>query len=108
MSGVATTLESIEASVLEGLREMKKEAVDSFHADVMGFYHAVDWSERWLLGVAALHVLTWSLVIFTRRSYETQMVLLIVIRAPSSEEQCERRTTTHMSVACHALMFNRR
>eukprot|EP00966_Prymnesium_polylepis_P134620 3111417-Prymnesium_polylepis.7 len=61
---------------------MKKEAADSIYADVMGFYHAVDWSERWLLGLAAFHLVIWCLAIGTRKTYEVQMVLLVVIRAP--------------------------
>ena len=82
ISGAAKSLEDIETAVGDSLRKMKKEAVDSIYADVMGFYHAVDWSERWLLGLAAFHVAIWCLAIGTRKTYEVQMVLLVVIRAP--------------------------
>ena len=52
-----------------------------FYADVMGFYHAVDWTERWLLVLGAFHALFWVAAILTRRFEELQMVLLVLIRA---------------------------
>lgn len=52
----------------------------SFYADAMGFVHAIDWSERWLLGLLALHLVIWVLAISLRQSHDMQMVLLVVIR----------------------------
>ena len=54
-------------------------AYNDFYNDAMGFYHAIDWSERWLLGLGAFHLLVWLVVIATRKSHDAQMVLLLVI-----------------------------
>ena len=51
-------------------------AYRDFKNDVLGFAHAVDWSERWLLGLAAFHVLMWIVMIVTRKSHDAQMALL--------------------------------
>ena len=53
----------------------------SLYEDMMGFYHAVDWSEPWLRAVGLFHVLVWAYIICTRRFTEVQMVLLFVVRA---------------------------
>ena len=82
MSGMAATLEEAQASVLESLQKMKKEAADSMYNDAVGFYHAVDWSQSWLRALAAFHAVMWLACLLTRRSYEAQMVLLVVIRTP--------------------------
>ena len=50
-------------------------------SDFMGFVHAIDWSERWLLALGAYHIFIWSLVVALRRSQDAQMVLLFVILA---------------------------
>ena len=51
----------------------------SFMADVTGFYHAVDWSERWLLGLAAFHVLVWTIAVGFRHYDNVQIVLLLAV-----------------------------
>ena len=53
----------------------------SLYDDAMGFYHAVDWTERWLHAVGLFHLLVWVCIVATRRFTEVQMVLLFVIRA---------------------------
>ena len=66
--------------MLASLRQMRQNATQgSFVDDVLGFYHAIDWSERWLLGLGAFHLLVWLVVIATRKSHDAQMVLLLVI-----------------------------
>jgi hypothetical protein len=106
-ASAADTLAGIEEMVMRQLRGMQEEGLQSFYSDVMGFYHAVNWSERWLLGLAALHVIIWSTMILTRRSNDAQMVLLILIRAlpafgpsslfghASSRGSATRRTHAH-------------
>jgi len=63
------------------LRSMKglNATETTFYEDAVGFYHAVDWSERWIQALGAFHLVAWLLVFFTRRQNEMQMVLLIVI-----------------------------
>ena len=51
----------------------------SLVADVLGFYHAVDWSEPWLRGLAAFHVLVWIVAVAFRRWDNVQMLLLVGI-----------------------------
>ena len=53
---------------------------DQLYVDVMGFYHAIDWHEWWLLVLAAFHALVWTIVVITRSSDEFQMALLVAIR----------------------------
>ncbi|KAL3909903.1 MAG: hypothetical protein SGPRY_009258 [Prymnesium sp.] len=71
------TPEELEAAVLSGVKRMGEEGLSSLHSDVMGFLHAVDWAERWLLPLALFHLIVWSAVIGTRRSYEAQSCLLM-------------------------------
>ena len=59
-------------------------AARDFYSDVMGFVHAVDWSERWLLTLLAFHSFVWMLVILTRKWNDFQMAMLVIIRAQSS------------------------
>lgn len=75
-----SSLEALEASILKSLQNIRQEALPSLYADVMGFYHAIDWSERWLLALASFHLVVWGLVYRTRRSYEIQMGLFVAIR----------------------------
>ena len=84
---------------MKGLRSMQREGQEgarSFYSDVMGFVHAVDWTERWLLGLAALHVITWSALILSRRSNDLQMVLLLVIRAYHALAALNQPTQRHL------------
>ena len=66
--------------LLGGANNFTSNLTSTVYADVMGFYHAVDWSERWLLGLGAFHVFVWALAILTRNADEMQMVLLVAIR----------------------------
>ncbi|CAN0397629.1 unnamed protein product, partial [Scytosiphon promiscuus] len=40
---------------------------------------AVDWSERWIQGILAFHVLMWICFIATRKSFGAQIGLFVVI-----------------------------
>jgi hypothetical protein len=51
----------------------------SFMTDMLGFYHAVDWSEPWLRGLAVFHILVWTIAIAFRRWDNVQMLLLVSI-----------------------------
>lgn len=54
-------------------------AARDFQSDVLGFFHAIDWSERWLLYLAAFHTVVLALTVSLRRSHNAQMVLLVGI-----------------------------
>ena len=90
MGDSATPLGSI-ADVLRGANFTAASA--DFYSDVLGFYHAVDWSERWLLVLGAFHVFVWIVTVLLRRADEVQMVLLVLIRAhrPASPHPRSRK-----------------
>ena len=52
---------------------------DDFYNDMMGFAHAIDWTERWLIGLGAFHFLVLLLVVALRHSQDAQMVMLVTI-----------------------------
>ena len=56
-----------------------QDAAHDFYNDVMGFVHAIDWSERWLLALGGFHTLVWILALASRRNHDAQMVLLVCI-----------------------------
>ena len=72
---------NLEAAMLNSLRSMRQNATGSFVDDVMGFYHAIDWSERWLLALLFFHLCVWLVVVGTRRHNTVQMVLLVALLA---------------------------
>ena len=54
-------------------------AAHDLYNDVMGFGHAIDWSERWLIGLGAFHATVWLVMIASRRNNDVQMGLLVLI-----------------------------
>lgn len=54
-------------------------AANDFYSDMMGFFHAIDWTEQWLLGLGGFHLTLWILTIALRNSHDAQMVLLLLI-----------------------------
>ena len=73
---------NLEAGMLASLRQMRQNATQgSFVDDVLGFYHAIDWSERWLLALLCFHLCVWLVVVGTRRHNTVQMVLLVALLA---------------------------
>lgn len=73
---------NLEAGMLASLRSMRQNATQgSFVDDVLGFYHAIDWSERWLLALLLFHLCVWLVVVGTRRHNTVQMVLLVALLA---------------------------
>ena len=80
-----STLERVLSQAGNFTKEMSRD----FYSDAMGFVHAIDWSERWLLGLLGFHLLVWTLCIATRRNNNAQIALLLTICAP----QCTRLHT---------------
>ena len=54
-------------------------AYRDFTNDLQGFFHAIDWTERWLHLLGAYHLIIWFLVVGLRRSQDAQMLLLFFI-----------------------------
>ena len=75
MSALDQLMKQINGTNMTGISG----AAADFYNDVMGFAHAIDWNERWLLGLGAFHALVWVFAIASRRSHDAQMVLLVVI-----------------------------
>ncbi|KAJ0086934.1 hypothetical protein Patl1_07863 [Pistacia atlantica] len=44
----------------------------------MGFFHAINWKEPWLMGLMAFHVLLLIAVIFSRKNVNFQMCLFLM------------------------------
>lgn len=86
---MATTREQLEAvadqhsqlmqSAISALREKFGEAKSSLYADAMGFVHAVDFRERWLLALLAFHVAVWLVIVGTRSRPNVQGALFLSI-----------------------------
>lgn len=74
---------NMEAAMRQQLSQFRANASSegSLTDDVMGFYHAVDWSEPWLKGLLAFHVTVWVLAIATRKLNDVQIVMLLSILA---------------------------
>ena len=51
----------------------------SFYNNMMGFYHAVDWREKWIQGILCFHVFYLLISFLTRKSPTVQFSLLIII-----------------------------
>ena len=71
----STLMQILQEQNFTGLNE----AAQDFYNDAMGFAHAIDWSEQWLMGLGAFHAIVWLVAIATRRNNDAQMVLLISI-----------------------------
>ena len=56
-----------------------KFAQPTFTSNVMGFYHAVNWQERWIQCILLFHVFVITLVIVTRNNSNIHSLLLAAI-----------------------------
>ena len=68
-------------------RDMLKEAQakvgsteqqQGFYDAVMGFFHAIDWRERWIQGILLFHVVLLVVAVTNRRSSSTQLTIFLV------------------------------
>ncbi|XP_068662408.1 uncharacterized protein [Aristolochia californica] len=67
---MADLMEKLSAEFRVGLQP----AFDNF----IGFFHAIDWKEPWLIGLMSFHVVLLLLVIITRRNINFQMCMFLV------------------------------
>ncbi|XP_027347629.1 transmembrane protein 18 [Abrus precatorius] len=56
------------------LRAVLRPAYDNF----MGFFHAIDWKEPWLIGLLTFHVVLLLVAIFSRKNTNFQMFLFLL------------------------------
>lgn len=61
------------------VRDKFGEAKASLYADVMGFVHAVDFTERWLILLLSFHAVLWLAIISTRARANVQAALFLLI-----------------------------
>lgn len=59
------------------LRSNLRPAKDNF----LGFFHAIDWKEPWLLGLLTFHVLLLLMIIVSRKNTNFQMFLFLLALA---------------------------
>lgn len=76
----APSREQLEALLAQGFNATQLARAELV-SDVLGFVHAVDWSERWLLGLLAFHAAWWGAALALRRSADATMVLLVALLA---------------------------
>ncbi|RAL37872.1 hypothetical protein DM860_000566 [Cuscuta australis] len=69
MDQMADLVEKFSAELRSGL----KPAYENF----MGFFHAIDWTEPWLIGLLSLHGAVLLLTLFSRKNINFQMVLFL-------------------------------
>ncbi|KAL3845601.1 hypothetical protein ACJIZ3_003004 [Penstemon smallii] len=70
MDQMADLVEKLTAELRSGL----KPAYENF----MGFFHAIDWKEPWLIGLISFHVLLLLVAFMSRRNINFQMLLFLL------------------------------
>lgn len=70
MDQMSDLVDKITAELRSGFQP----AVDNF----VGFFHAIDWKEPWLMGLLAFHASLLLIVIFSRKNVNFQMVLFLM------------------------------
>ncbi|KAK7315471.1 hypothetical protein VNO77_34020 [Canavalia gladiata] len=70
MELMADLVQKLSSELRTGLRP----AYDNF----MGFFHAIDWKEPWLMGLLAFHVVLLLVAIISRKNTNFQMFLFLL------------------------------
>ncbi|ESR47870.1 hypothetical protein CICLE_v10002730mg [Citrus x clementina] len=73
MDQMADLVQKLSAELRTGLRP----ALDNF----IGFFHAIDWKEPWLMGLMAFHFVLLVLAISSRKNLNIQMYLFLLALA---------------------------
>jgi hypothetical protein len=72
------------AGVEDEVKEMiknKSKGPETFSEELMAFYHAVDWSERWIQIMLISHLVLFIITVLTRRNVNIQTVIFLLICA---------------------------
>lgn len=82
-SGLADQLADAQAKLFDAafgaIREKFGEAKASLYADAMGFVHAVDFTERWIVLLLVFHAVLWLVIVASRARANVQMFLFAAI-----------------------------
>ncbi len=74
-----TPLDGAHEAIRDELRRHQTEQPSSFTHDLLGFYHAVTWSDSLLLAIAAHHITVYALLLLTRRVTFFQIALFLYL-----------------------------
>ena len=66
-------MDDLRSAILDQLRSNGDIVTPTFYDAVMGFYHAVNWNQRWLQLLLASHVVVLILMLWTRKRFEIQV-----------------------------------
>ncbi|KAK7277335.1 hypothetical protein RIF29_18486 [Crotalaria pallida] len=69
------------ADLVQKLSSELRSALRPAYENFMGFFHAIDWKEPWLMGLGAFHVVLLLLVIISRKNTNFQMCLFLLTLA---------------------------
>ncbi|GAB2271949.1 hypothetical protein Dimus_006777 [Dionaea muscipula] len=77
VEGHVDLMEELLQKLTADLRSGFSPAYDNF----IGFFHAIDWKEPWLMSLLGFHVLLVFITIFSRRNINFQMCLFLLMLA---------------------------
>ncbi|CAN0855322.1 Transmembrane protein 18 [Linum grandiflorum] len=66
------------ADLVQKLSSELRSGLQPAYENFVGFFHAVDWTERWLMGMIGFHVLLLIVAVITRRKTNFQMGLFLL------------------------------
>lgn len=66
------------ADLIQNLSAELRSGFGPAYDQFLGFFHAIDWKEPWLMGLLGFHVLLLLIVIFSKRHVNFQMCLFIL------------------------------
>ncbi|CAN0855324.1 Transmembrane protein 18 [Linum grandiflorum] len=69
------------ADLVQKLSSELRSGLQPAYENFVGFFHAVDWTERWLMGMIGFHVLLLIVAVITRRKTNFQMGLFLLTLA---------------------------
>ncbi|CAL1397465.1 unnamed protein product [Linum trigynum] len=69
------------ADLVQKLSSELRSGLQPAYENFMGFFHAIDWTEPWLMGMMGFHVFLLLVVIFSRKSTNFQMGLFLLTLA---------------------------
>lgn len=79
--GSRNSVEGLAQRVLQDAQRTLERKDGSLYDAVMGFYHAVDWTEPWLRGLLAAHVVLFAATVLARRNPSAQLAIFVLVGA---------------------------
>ncbi|XP_019450486.1 PREDICTED: uncharacterized protein LOC109352750 [Lupinus angustifolius] len=81
MAELKSTMEEhmeLMADLVQKLSSELRSGLRPAYENFMGFFHAIDWKEPWLMGLGAFHVVLLLVVILSRKNTNFQMCLFLL------------------------------